>query len=647
MPTFISSNSIGSSEVHLTVAYDGINNSLNMFVGNATPENFKDEVDQASDILLQTSAYEIGSGFLGTMVDYKLTYGLNSEDLISTYSYKVENLFGYNFDKYKDGTNDQFSDNGGEGVNDLQASTPTGIKFVSDSYIPFVSSIEFNGNSYLELQGSNLDLSHTDNYNITRDGCAIAFWIDIESTGGPIVHIDGVIDVSYDGSNITMMTSNGTTWCDIIGSPHTQQFTNGDNNPFNMHWVFVCVVDTHSSSSNIIYVNGNTGDLFSSSNSLSPLTSSPNLFIGGYPGAASSNFIGKLDAVYGFKDLSGDAPLQIYEQFANDHAYTNTIEYLTQSTITHNWTHIAATYNKNSHKLAIYHNGKNFANYNNYIPNLDENAITDASNNSLLIGKDSTTYYDGALDDIRIYQNELSGADVEEVYNQYYQIPNEGQNSLIYNTGEINISNISLNNDSNVYVTFDTDAAPINGDTIKYLAIADDNLDARQIIDKFIIIEDTSFTTAVLNSASLDKVVTVSRTTPDLTFEVVDMSKVNDFDIFVYKQNGDNEYVGRANVNGGSNVGPHVHIDISDSILTATAFSAYANLSKYYVFVDTTSQTYDSDTVIRNGNTNFVSGVKNSVVTLDNISYSTNDYVYIVVEDANADRSSVVTARVT
>ena len=633
MPTFTSSNTIPLNKVHLTVIYDS-KNSVCMYVDTNDKEEFVSDVDYASDIHMSVSGYEIGEGLDGILSNFVLTYGIESDEMISTYSYKADSIFGYNFDQYKDNTNNEFDDNGGNGANDLVVvGSQNGIQFSSDSYMPFVASLQFNdGTAYLESQGSNLDLLHIDNYDITNNKCGIVFWINTSSTGGPVIHLDGVFDISYSSNKIIYMNSSGEQYS---SSNLTSYYHNNSISVYNNEWAFVCI----DVSNNSLYVNGLSVSWSSSSSSGSFTTvSSASLFIGGYPTPTpTSKFEGKLDAIYGFKNINTDSVSQIYEQFQNEHAYTVPHVVLTDTAIKNDWTHIAASYNKSTHDLSIYHNGNLFTKYRNYIPNIDPNQIVDNSNNSMLIAKEGENYFDGGIDDIRVYRNTLTGGDVKEVYNQYYQTLNEGENKLIFQPSTTNITISGINMDES-NVTFNVSG--ISDGTIKYLAIADHNLDSRQIIDK--IIGNSDFDQDIKTTTTLQSVIVIDENNPGLTFRSVDLNKVNDFDIFVYDFK--NRAVGRENLNAGSNVGPYIHIETStsDGQLVASAFSAYANLSKYYVYMSDQDEATENQ-LVNIGSLYFINGVRNSVVNITQaLSTPTSGYIHVMLEDANGDRSSVV-----
>ena len=108
-------------------------------------ETFEYNVGAASDMICNINNMVLGKDYTGVMSNVELTYGINSAALIESYSFSTADnpLFGYRFDTYKTGTNDSFVDS--IGTFDLTAVNNSGIKLVDDSYIKYVSSVEFDG----------------------------------------------------------------------------------------------------------------------------------------------------------------------------------------------------------------------------------------------------------------------------------------------------------------------------------------------------------------------------------------------------------------------------------------------------------------------------------------------------------------------
>ena len=168
------------------------------------------------------------------------------------------------------------------------------------------------------------------------------------------------------------------------------------------------------------------------------------------------------------------------------------------------------------------------------------------------------------------------------------------------------------------------------------IAIADHHMNSREIIDH--IISNSNFIDAFGYSNNLTKVVTIKDSDPDLAYEIVEMTKVNDFDIFVYYERSDKEAFVRQNVNYGSNIDPHLTIETATSSggWKASIFSSSATIQKYYISRSAVQNYQDMSTsvIIRDS-------IRNSVTTIQDTTQLTTGHLYLYVEDSNGNTSSI------
>lgn len=110
------------------------------------------------------------------------------------------------------------------------------------------------------------------------------------------------------------------------------------------------------------------------------------------------------------------------------------------------WSHVAAVYNKDMNMICIYQNGQYTGCYENYLINHKNIGI---NSNDMFIATtgNNYTYYDGLMDDIRIYNKSLSHDDINDLYKLYQDNVNllVGEFNPIYNNGVI-FGDVTLQN---------------------------------------------------------------------------------------------------------------------------------------------------------------------------------------------------------
>ena len=79
------------------------------------------------------------------------------------------------------------------------------------------------------------------------------------------------------------------------------------------------------------------------------------------------------------------------------------------------WTHVAAVYNKETNMVSMYQNGEYVGGYEDYLK--DFNTIGSNSNNMFIATTgDNKTFYDGIMDDVRVYSRALHSDEIKELY---------------------------------------------------------------------------------------------------------------------------------------------------------------------------------------------------------------------------------------
>ena len=225
------------------------------------------------------------------------------------------------------------------------------------------------------------------------------------------------------------------------------------------------------------YKNGENTDTFTPNPFVSIPMTTTDLTIG-------SNFTGELDNVMihqGVVDLATETQL-----------YTIPDSMYTPQTITsESWTHVAAVYNKEQNMVSMYQDGQHTGSFENYMTDFTDVGVND---NKMYIGTtgDTTTFYDGILDDVRVYKSALTTEDIGEIYAIYDQ-------TVISYIDKTSVSTefMYLDGVPDVDVGSVTIGDGVGTDTIQYYAFAMDNnrLSGKQDMQFFIDQIDTIPTT--------------------------------------------------------------------------------------------------------------------------------------------------------
>ena len=154
------------------------------------------------------------------------------------------------------------------------------------------------------------------------------------------------------------------------------------------------------------YKNGENTDTFTPNPFVNIPMTTTDLTIG-------NNFTGELDNVMIHKGVV-DFTVETQLYTVPDSLYTP------QTITTESWTHVAAVYNKEQNMVSMYQDGQHTGSFENYLTDF---TAVGTNSNSMFIGTtgDSTTFYDGILDDVRVYKSALTTEDIGELYAMYDQ----------------------------------------------------------------------------------------------------------------------------------------------------------------------------------------------------------------------------------
>ena len=143
------------------------------------------------------------------------------------------------------------------------------------------------------------------------------------------------------------------------------------------------------------------------------------------------------------------------------------------------WVHVSAVYDKYDNTVYVYKNGYQCGCYENYLVDFSNIGVND-KNIYIATKGDNVTFYDGKMDDIRIYDKALTDNEINELHKLYVSHkllingdfePSYHENRLVFNTIELREPNNMIVDKSIAYYIF---------------AIADDNLNGVAEIKLFV-----------------------------------------------------------------------------------------------------------------------------------------------------------------
>nr|QOI90498.1 hypothetical protein HWQ62_00363 [Pyramimonas orientalis virus] len=179
------------------------------------------------------------------------------------------------------------------------------------------------------------------------------------------------------------------------------------SNISNNTWTHVGITIDEFNQNITFFTSGTQLEQFSQSPSVAiPMTTSA-LIIG-------DQFTGELDNVMIHKGVVDfDTRSDLYSLPDNN--------YNPQSIVADTWSHVAAVYNKEMNMVTMYQDGVYTGCYENYMTDFNN---VGTNTNDMYIGTtgNNQTFFDGSMDDVRIYKSALSKDDVSDLFNMYQTV---------------------------------------------------------------------------------------------------------------------------------------------------------------------------------------------------------------------------------
>jgi plastocyanin len=289
---------------------------------------------------------------------------------------------------------------------------------------------------------------------------------------------------------------------DVNGYLHFQQ--NGENVSSSLLsidfdvWTHITIVLDNFNNNITFYKNGSDKETIQPATKLNIPTTTSNIYIG-------SNLTGELDNVDIYQGI-------LSEDYILTMATTEDALYTPSNIISDEWTHVAAVFDKELNKICIYHNGEYNGCYRNYLNAFSQIGI---NSNDIYVATtgDGYTFYDGIVDDIRVYNKSMNQSEVKDLVNMYEEqvIYIDGTISATYETVDsidvINVGSIALREPPNMLV----------GKTITYYVFATVSNRLRGKTDILAFVNSMSLHTEIYDSTTLTT--TGSETTVNWTPE--------------------------------------------------------------------------------------------------------------------------------
>ena len=314
-----------------------------------------------------------------------------------------------------------------------------------------------------------------------------------------------------------------------------------------------------------------------------------------------SNFTGEIDNVHIYEGiLDNDSITKL--SVVPDILYTPTV--IEQNT----WSHIAAVYNKNTNMVCIYKDGEYNGCYEDYLQDFSQ---VGKNNNNMFVATlgDNVTFFDGQLDDIRIYNKSMTKDEIAELHSMYVQHKPLISGTITPSLSDtlVTVGNVTLREPPNMianktftYYSFATLKSKLNG-----------VLEVKSFIKNISALDTTAYktftltttgsenTSTVWNVGTLDKLVTEGITTTDMSKTnqayVYVVGKSYDDDVFYVK-----EYV-RNNVGTKTVIGDIVYNPFDDYFFVDfSLFNNTYSITAYYIAAFDMNISSTSDETIYN-----------------------------------------------
>lgn len=598
MVTFESRQSLASfqKQVKVDVVLDTTQKKLSFYFDGVIDSEIdltNSEID-LSNIGLNASPFKIGYSDL-TSEKFKGTLGkisfynkpLKADTLSSSYDNRL--LLGYDFDHYKD--NDQY--NSFESVSDfkLDLGNPAKKLELVPSYLKWNKGLKYDDDTYVYV--------NLNNTNVRLPRFAYTMWMKLDSSSTVVdkcvVFKDALFKIGINSQNQLYFVNLKPGQVETIVAEESIVSTDTW-----MHMA-VCVKGTDLR----FYINGVLTGQYTLASELSYESINDGAVNIGYDGV---HYLGKaiIDDIYLFEELVDNeyknSVQQLYENLASSTNYspfTRSYPKLEKD----NWYHVAATYNSREKTMKTYHNGVLVNVYPNYtVPR-------EFSNNLILMGKEGDDhYYQGLIDDLRVYNKALGPDEVKQVYDEFFLAGNLG--STLLNSPTLDSENFTLeitstslaNGVFNVDFTIGTEM-----DSWHAIVLADhpDTISYRTVVDQFItrsrfangIYFDTTFGE---KSLAINKAIATVHS-PFERREIVGMGSLNAATVFVYGKksiNGVLYEIMRAERVDAVELEPLVSFKSPSSFIRGFinfgsffTFSSHANMETVYMFCSSTDLT--------------------------------------------------------
>lgn len=234
--------------------------------------------------------------------------------------------------------------------------------------------------------------------NVSFNTCTMSAWVFTSNDGTSadkkdILKRDGAFEWYIDGSGVVKYMDLNTY------EGVTSSITIDDNT-----WTHLGIVVDEYANNMTFYKDGTLVESIPSALPIVYPMSTNDIQIG-------KNFTGVMDnVIMHLGNLDITAQTSLYD--VPDNSYN-------PETITENeWAHVACVYKKETNTTTVYHNGQVIGYYNSYLKDFTS---VGKNVNSMYIATtgDNATFYDGIIDDVRVYKTALTDEDIAEMFSQY------------------------------------------------------------------------------------------------------------------------------------------------------------------------------------------------------------------------------------
>jgi hypothetical protein len=326
-------------------------------------------------------------------------------------------------------------------------------------------------------------------------------------------------------------------------------------------------------------------------------------------------------------------------------------DYQAQTIVAGTWTHIAASYNKKMNMMCIYQNGEYSGCYEDYLHDFSQIG-TNSKNMYIATTGDNVTFYDGKLDDVRVYNRALKHDEILDLYNMYVTQKSLIQDTIFpsYSNNKIIIGNVTLREPANMtesriieYYSFATLDNSLNGMSDIKAFINNISTLSSEVYYKYSLTLTGSETTEIWNAGSFEYVINNNN-------ELISVNMINTAYVYVVGVAYDDTvyYVKEIiSITQGSKVNvANVVYDPYTNILNVNVdiYNNLYNMKKLYVAAfkyDVSTQTNEQlHNKLRNAHTSKinVSLINVAKITLANIENKSLSYAFTNKDNDDSER---------